>query len=97
MKIKHFAGYGSVNATKVSKRTVQGLPWEQSEMTELVVKVSGFHEWGLERDDTYDIYNWLVKRFDKTVKDYTKISSIKMDSGYENGEETCTYTIKYAA
>ena len=33
----------------------------------LHVRVSGNHEQGLYRNDLYDLYNWLVKRFDKTV------------------------------
>jgi len=59
MKIKHFAGYGSVQARKVSKtKTADG-------KTKLVVEVKGNHEWGLVRNDIYDVYHWLFKRFEK--------------------------------
>ena len=58
MKIKHWQGYGSVNAIKVKDNTCK-----------LHIRVSGNHEWGICRDDLYDLYNWLVKRFDKSIKD----------------------------
>lgn len=44
MKIKHFAGYGSVNAVKLSKKNITDT--FGNEKVELVVKVSGNHEWG---------------------------------------------------
>lgn len=96
MKIKHFAGYGSVNATKVEKSTHTNMLDESH--TKLVVKVSGNHEWGLERDDSYDLYNWLIKRFDKGVKDYYSLNiNYTMQSGYDTKAkcETCTYTFTY--
>ena len=60
MKIRHWAGYGCVNARKI----------KDSSCT-LHIRVEGLHECGLERGtwDTYGLYNWLVKRFDKTVPD----------------------------
>lgn len=58
-KIKHFAGYGCVKAGVVKDGSCT-----------LHVRVEGNHEWGLKRDDLYDLYDWLVKRFDKSVPDY---------------------------
>lgn len=60
MKIKHFAGYGTVTARKIKNGSCT-----------LHVRVEGNHECGLERDawDTYGLYEWLVKRFDRSVKD----------------------------
>ena len=88
MKIRHFAGYGSVNAVKV----------KDSSCT-LHVKVTGNHEWGLVRDDEYDLFNWLVKKFDKGVTDYMAFHRtrpvIRISSGYENGVETCDYLFCY--
>ena len=55
MTIKHYAGYGRVSAKRIKDDAT------------LHVRVSGNHEHGLYRDDLYDLYNWLVKRFDKTV------------------------------
>ena len=90
MVLKHWQGYGRVKATKISNiKTTSGV-------RVLTIKVQGNHEWGLERDDTYDLYNWLVRRFAKDCKDYTAIKEYGYTSGYENGEDTCTYTFKYS-
>lgn len=90
MKIKHFAGYGSVNAKKIS-----------SSPTCLKVRVWGNHEYGLERKDNYDVFNWLVKRFDKKHTDYIDIVDVKTEVDYERNdklnidEEVCVYTILF--
>ena len=55
MTIKHYAGYGRVSAKRIKDDAV------------LHVRVSGNHEQGLYRNDLYDLYNWIVKKFDKTV------------------------------
>ena len=101
MKIKHFAGYGSVNAVKVSKKNVTDT--FGNEKVELVVMVSGNHEWGLERNDAYDLYNWLIKRFDKSVGDFYDIYgglSYSTTMGYDKGKdgldiEYCYYKFTY--
>lgn len=59
MKLKHFAGYGTVEATRIPNASCT-----------LHVRVHGDHEWGLKREDDYDLFNWLVRRFDKSVKSY---------------------------
>lgn len=95
MKIKHFQGYGSVNAQKVERvkcKDIYGRP-----LAKLVVKVWGNHEYGLEVNDTYDVFKWLVSRFDKTIKDYTKVLDFKTECSYQRNnncdEEVCIYTI----
>lgn len=60
MRIKHWAGYGCVTATKCKDST----PFT------LHIKVQGNHEQGIVREDEYDLYNWLVRRFDRDVQDY---------------------------
>ena len=60
MKIKHFAGYGSVLARKCKDST----------RSMLHIYVEGNHERGIIREDEYDLYNWLVRRFDKNVPPY---------------------------
>ena len=50
MKIKHWQGYGCVNATKVKMKTKNGL-------RNLIIRVSGNHEYGLSRNDKYDVSN----------------------------------------
>ena len=102
MKIKHFAGYGSVEAKKVSK-TIKTNPFDEKFVT-LKIQVKGNHEWGLLRDDSYDLYHWLLKRFDKSIKDYYDICS-NLQCYYENYYvnenglyvEVCTYTFTYPA
>lgn len=93
MKIKHYAGYGSVNAKKVSKTEKDGV-------VTMVIKVSGNHEWGLARNDIYDAYNWLLSKFDKKVLGYKHILDLQVyNNTYDmvNGEEveSCTYKFKY--
>lgn len=90
MRIKHWQGYGTVNAEKISKKKVRG-------QTELKIRVYGNHEWGLVRDNEYDLINWLVKRFDRQFEGnrvrYT------YESGYAKkgniDEEYCIYTFVY--
>ena len=45
MKIKHWQGYGTVSATRIKDKSCT-----------LHVLVTGNHEWGLRRDDLYDLY-----------------------------------------
>ena len=94
MKIKHFAGYGSVEAKKTSARK---LP---NGTRELVITVTGNHERGIERDDSYTLFWWLVKRFDKKVKSDRDIVSYTMHDDYiKQGNldvEQCVYTFVLA-
>lgn len=93
MKIKHWQGYGTVNARKVKDKNVT-----------LHISVTGNHEWGIRRDDDYDLFNWLVKRFDKTQTDYVewhrKLQNIFIQEWQftdENGLDVdgCDYYFKY--
>lgn len=83
MKIKHWQGYGTVDAIKIKDRL---------DGCDLHIKVKGNHEWGLVREDRYDIYNWLVKRFDKSIESYRNIT-VSVRPGCEDGIETCEYLI----
>lgn len=60
MRIRHYAGYGTVTARKTRNRNCT-----------LHVQVTGNHERGIKRNDLYDLYHWLVRHFDKTVPDVT--------------------------
>jgi uncharacterized membrane protein len=73
MKIKHFQGYGTVDAKKVSRRV------RNDGLIELVVQVIGNHEYGIVRNDTYDVFRWLVKRFEKTADNYRQIKEMNID------------------
>lgn len=88
MKLKHWQGYGSVDATKIRKTVQRGI-------VTLIVKVKGNHECGLRRDDHYDLANWLIKRFDKTFKDYRSIQNVSIRETEENGVDVCVYTFTY--
>ena len=92
MKIKHFAGYGTVDAVKVSRKVKDGL-------VTLVVKVSGDHEWGLYRPYD-DVVDWLVKRFDKKWYEskrpgYERHVNFTGQCGISGGVEYCIYTFQY--
>ncbi len=92
MKIKHFQGYGSVQAKKVSKTTKNG-------KTKLVVEVKGNHERGLVRDDIYDVKRWLFDKFEKNFKgNYYDIEMSIKDDYVKEGNidvEVATYTFVY--
>lgn len=92
MKIKHFQGYGSVQAKKVSKTTI-------GDKTKLVVEVKGNHECGLVRDDIYDVKRWLFDKFEKNFKgQYYEIEMSIKDDYVKEGKidvEVATYTFIY--
>lgn len=89
MKIKHWQGYGTVNAERIPDKGC-----------DLHVRVSGNHEWGVERRDDYDAYNWLYKRFKRNAPEYHdwRISGGKLYTrssyDWEHKMETCDYIFK---
>ena len=107
MKIKHWQGYGYVKAQKISEKSVElldcGIPTGEK-AKQIVIRVSGNHEYGLERNDDYDVYNWLLKRFKKEIADYCDMKLLKISTNdyYVKNEkehideEICDYTITYA-
>ena len=62
MKLRHWSGYGCIEATKVKDNSCT-----------LHVVLKGDHEQGLIRNDLYDMYRFLVQRFDKSLKDVPEI------------------------
>ena len=96
MRIKHWQGYGQVTAEKVYSTNVGG-------ENVIVIKVSGNHEWGLHRDDRYDVARWLLSKFVKEFrsgeKNYMDITQMILEDSFEKSEsgytEVCTYHIKY--
>lgn len=90
MRIKHYSGYGCVTITKGSDRKypmiVDGY---MSICRQIMVKVVGNHERGLERGfyDPYCIHEWIGRRYAKG-KNYTDLVSYKVLSrGYERNDE----------
>lgn len=93
MRIKHWQGYGSVEAKKLSKKT-------RGNITKVEIEVIGNHEWGIYRNDTYDVHRWLCSKFAKDCKDSRDIMQIDIDI-YEkdiNGicTDMCIYKITYS-
>ena len=97
MRIKHFAGYGSVEVKKISKKYYVNEYGENK--TRLVLRVKGNHEWGLVRNDIFDVKKWLFDKFEKnfTKKEYDIDMDIKSDYVNENGHnvEVATYIFVY--
>lgn len=97
MRVKHFMGYGSVEVKKISKKPIINGYGENK--TELVLQVKGNHEWGLVRDDIYDVRSWIFNKFEKNFKgdDYSIYMDIQSDYIEENGidVEVATYTFVY--
>lgn len=97
MRIKHWQGYGSVDVKKVSKTTFVN-KWGEKK-NRMVLRVRGNHEWGLVRDDIYDVKRWLFDRFEKSFKgnEYNIEMDIQDDYIKENGldVEVATYTFIY--
>lgn len=97
MRVKHFMGYGSVEVKKVSKKPITNGYGENK--TEMVLRVKGNHEYGLVRDDVYDVKRWIFDKFEKNFKgdDYDIYMDIKDDYINENGidVEVATYTFVY--
>ena len=96
MKVKHFAGYGSVEVKKISKTIINGYGEKK---TKMVLTVKGNHEWGNVLDDIYDVKHWIFDKFEKNFKgDYWNIAmSIEDTYIKENGidVEVATYTFVY--
>lgn len=97
MKVKHFMGYGSVEVKKISKKPIINGYGENK--TKLVLRVKGNHEYGLVRNDIYDVRRWIFNKFEKNFKgeDYAIYMDIQSDYIEENGidVEVATYTFVY--
>ena len=99
MKIKHFSGYGTVNAKKIEKRVTQKTTIFAENL--LKVKITGNHEQGLTRHfyDPYLIYNWIVKRFERKPVDFLTVEYSVINNQYETIDgietETAVYVITY--
>ena len=89
MKIKHFAGYGSINAKKLKHETINGV-------TTLIINVSGDHEKGLRPYILEDSIRWLAARYDKNILNipWYKIN-IDIINNYSMPLESLTYTFIY--
>lgn len=93
MKIKHWQGYGTVEAKRLKTTNNKALGTKT-----VVIEVRGNHEWGLERFDKYDVHRWL-RRFFRDCESYADISDMKVQGRYEKTEsgyvDVCDYIIEY--
>jgi hypothetical protein len=90
MRIKHWQGYGVINAKKVALN-------DNNDGTKtLKVHVSGNHEYGICCEDDYTIENWLVKRFDKSFNN-GYIMKMDIRTSIKDGEDIADYKIIYKA
>lgn len=101
MKIKHWQGYGFVEATKTSKttKTVKGLIIEPTKVYTMKIKVKGNHEYGVDcSHDKYFVKQWLLDKFDKATKELNDNCILKLNGQYlkdEDNQEVFEYTIVY--
>jgi hypothetical protein len=97
MKVKHFAGYGSVEVKKQSK--VNFTDKLGNKKTKLILVVKGNHERGIVRDDIFDVKHWIFDKFEKNFKgdEFNIEMSIEDDYIKENGVdvEVAKYTFIY--
>ena len=97
MRVKHFMGYGSVEVKKVSKKPIINGYGENK--TKMVLRVKGNHEYGLVREDIYNVKRWIFDKFEKNFKgnDYDIAMTVQDDYIKENGldVEVATYTFVY--
>lgn len=94
MKIKHWQGYGVLNAKALKKGLVYS---SMVKNNYIVIEVKGNHECGLETYDHDFVFNWLLKKFDKNVESSSQIKNIELESNWDNQtkEEVCIYKIFY--
>ena len=94
MKLKHWQGYGTINATRIGKIE------KNNDMRTIKIHVFGNHEYGIVTHDKEFVANWLLARFDKETKNttfrpYRDIQDITTHEYIENGTDVCDYTIRY--
>lgn len=87
MRIKHWQGYGCVNAKRTAKRA------NRDGTVSMEITVTGMHECGLERNDVYDVHRWLLSKFAKDCASYRDVRSLAIESP---DDETAVYRIVYA-
>ena len=86
MRLKHWQGYGCVNAKRI-EYTIN-----QDRTKTIKIEVTGSHEYGLVRNDRYDIHRWLMTRLAKDCPDYRAITDMVIDTP---DDTTAIYVITY--
>lgn len=91
MRLKHFCGYGFVEAVKKYGKVFKSSYGDYS--ITLHILVSGKHEQGLVTLDKYTIYHWFVKRFSRHCKSHFEINNVKVYDKFKGDIEECLYEI----
>lgn len=86
MRLKHWQGYGCVNAKRI-EYTIN-----QDRTKTIKIEVTGSHEYGLVRNDRYDVHRWLMTRLAKDCPDYRAITDMVIDTP---DDTTAIYVITY--
>lgn len=68
-KLKHWQGYGSVDAKKLAEYPTGNMK------KKTVIQVTGLHEYGIVRQDPYDVHRWLGK-YIPDCSGYNRISDL---------------------
>lgn len=94
-KLQHWQGYGSVNAKKLAE-----YPAGRGGKKKVIIMIKGNHEYGIVRNDPYDVHRWLSKRFFPDCADYSRISELNIIEGSETDADggsidTAVYEITY--
>ncbi|MCM1295870.1 MAG: hypothetical protein NC311_10040 [Muribaculaceae bacterium] len=93
-RIKHWQGYGSVDAKKLADYPAGHAKHKT------IIKITGNHEYGISRQDPYDVHRWLGKKFFPDCADYRRIESLNVIEGSEKAPDgtdtdTAIYEITY--
>ena len=91
MRVKHWQGYGSVNVFKKEREV------RSDGTVRLHLQVRGNHEWGIERNDVYDVVRWIGIKCDKQLTDYRQVCEMLTDNWWDSDkhEDVCDYYITY--
>ena len=73
-KIKHWSGYGYMNIQKTFDKKIKGKPevvngyvFQYDYHRHIQFRLTGLHERGLVPDGKYDMFRWLIMKFDRGV------------------------------
>lgn len=86
MRLKHWQGYGCVNAKKTEFRMCE------DGANIIRIRVTGEHEWGLINSDPYTIHHWLGSRFFKDCETPRQILDMSV---YPESDTSVLYEIRY--
>lgn len=101
MKIKHFQGYGTVDAKRKKLSSVKDMFGE--EIQRVQITVTGMHEYGLKTYDSYGAVNWFNRynRLLPEVSTQTKLEKydVREERGNwsQNTPDRCVYTFFFKA